>query len=61
MDALLAGFVLYAMYYYFRAQRHVYSEGLGRTVAKVTVLSFAYLIVALVALVATAVYSVLVR
>ena len=61
MDALLVGFVLYAMYYYFRAQRHVYSEGLGRTVAKVTVLSFAYLIVALVALVATAVYSVLIR
>ena len=60
-DILAVGFMLYSMYYYFRAQRHVYPEGLGRTAAKFTVLSFAYSIVAIVALVATAVYSVLVR
>jgi hypothetical protein len=52
---------LYALYYIFSGMRHVYPESVGRTIVKFTVLSSGYLIVALCALVATAVYSVLVQ
>lgn len=59
MDPLSVILPLYGLYYMFRGMRRVYPEGVGRTVVKFTVLSSGYLIVALCALGATAVYSVL--
>ena len=59
MQPLALVMSLYPLYYYFRGMRRVYPEGVGRTVAKFTLLSSSYLVVAVMALVATAVYSVL--
>lgn len=50
---------LYLPYYYFRGMQHFYAERVGRTAAKFTVLSLAYLVVGALAFVATGVYSVL--
>ena len=50
---------LYPLYYYFRGMRRVYPEGAVRTVAKFTLLSSSYLVVAVLAFIATAVYSAL--
>lgn len=54
-------FCLYIPFYYYRAMRQVYGEGTARTFGKFTVLSLAYLITAVVVLVATSLYSVLVQ
>ena len=59
MDPLAWGFFLYGLYYFFRSMRHVYPEGVGRSVAKFTLLSSCYLAVVGTAMVATGVYSVL--
>lgn len=59
MDPLSVILTLYALYYIFSGMRRVYPEGVGRTIVKFTVLSSGYLVVALCAFIATAVYSVL--
>ena len=59
MDPLVWALGLYAAYYFYRAMHRVYPEGVARTLAKFTVLSCSYLLVACAALVATGVYSVL--
>jgi hypothetical protein len=59
-DPLLFAVVLYIPYYYYRGMRRVYGEGTARTVSKLTVLSLAYAVLAVVVLLATAIYSVLV-
>ena len=51
-------FALYVPYYYFRAMRRVYGDGPWLTLGKFTALSLAYLIVAVLLLVATGMYSV---
>ena len=61
MDPLSVILSLYALYYIFSGLRRVYPEGVGRTIVKFTVLSSGYLVVALCAFIATAVYSVLVQ
>lgn len=46
-------------YYYFIAMRRVYGQSRGRTVGKMVMLSLAYLVIGLLILIATSVYSVL--
>jgi hypothetical protein len=58
-EGLFLVFLLYVPYYYFRAMRQVYGDGPGLTIGKFTVLSLAYLVVAVLLLVATGTYSVL--
>lgn len=50
---------LYPLYYFFSGMRRVYAEGVGSTVAKFTLLLFSYLVVAVLTLLATSIYSVL--
>lgn len=57
--SLFVVFALYVPYYYFRAMRRVYGEGPGYTFGKFTVLSLAYLVVAVLLLLVTGTYSVL--
>jgi len=52
---------LYIPYYYYRGMRRVYGQGAARTLGKLAVLSFAYLVTAGIVLAATAIYSVLVQ
>lgn len=59
-DPLFFAVVLYIPYYYYRGMRRVYGEGTARTLGKLTVLSLAYAVLAVVVLVVTAIYSVLV-
>lgn len=59
MDPLSWVFFLYGLYYFFRSMRRVYPEGIGRTLAKFTLLSCGYLVIVGSAVVATVVYSVL--
>lgn len=62
ISTLLGTFLgLYLPYYYFRGMRRLYPEGVGRTLGKFTVLSVGYLVVAVLAMVATGIYSVLVQ
>jgi Protein of unknown function (DUF3667) len=56
---LALGVNLYIPYYYYRGMRRVYAEGAARTLGKLAVLSFAYVVTAGTVLVATAIYSVL--
>jgi hypothetical protein len=60
-QTLSALLTFYLIYYYFRATRRVYPEGVGSTVAKFMLLSGVYTVVALIALVATVLFSVLVQ
>jgi hypothetical protein len=60
-DLLLWAIALYIPYYYYRGMRRVYGQGTARTLGKLTVLSLAYSVLAVVVLVATAMYSVLVH
>jgi Protein of unknown function (DUF3667) len=57
-ESLFFVFALYVPYYYFRAMRRVYGDGPWLTLGKFTALSLAYLIVAVLLLVATGMYSV---
>jgi hypothetical protein len=50
---------LYPVYYFFGGMRRVYGESIGSTVAKFTLLSFSYVIVAVLTLLAASIYSVL--
>ncbi len=60
VDSILTGvFGLYIPYYYYRSMRQVYGEGAARTFGKLVVLLLAYLVTAVVVLVATGTYSVL--
>jgi hypothetical protein len=49
---------LYPLYYFFSGMRRVYAESVGSTAAKFTLLSFSYLVVAVLAFLATSIYSV---
>lgn len=51
---------LYPLYYFFSGMRRVYAGSVGSTVVKFTLLSFAYLVVAVLTLLAVSIYSVLV-
>ena len=55
----LAVTTLVIPYYYFAAMRRVYGESRGRTLGKLLVLSLAYLVIGLLIVVVTSVYSVL--
>jgi hypothetical protein len=50
---------LYVPYYYYRAMRRVYGESAARTVGKLLVLSVAYLVTGILALLGTSIYSLL--
>jgi hypothetical protein len=58
---LLFAIGLYIPFYYYRGMRRVYREGTARTLAKLSVLSLAYWVLAGFVLLATAIYSVLVH
>jgi hypothetical protein len=59
VTALTIAVWLYVPYYYYRAMRRVYGESAARTVGKLLVLSVAYLVTGLLALMGASIYSLL--